>query len=215
MSSTAARQARCDMAVTPTKGNLINLKKSLALAENGYEMLDRRRNILVKEMMSLIDDASQIQEKINESYSLAYSALQKANVSMGITSVQNAAGESDDSVTLSYRSVMGVEIPTVHTDRDSAPLPNYTMHRSSPELDRAHLYFNEVKLLTAKLAQVENSVYRLAFAVKKTRKRANSLKNIVIPRFRTEIKQISDYLEEKEREEFSRLKVIKGRKRTY
>ncbi len=201
------------MATTPTKGNLLNLKKSLALAENGYDLLDRRRNILVKEMMSLIDDASEIQAKINESYSLAYSALQKANVSMGITSVQNTAGELDDSVYLTYRSVMGVEIPTVHTEQvGTAILPNYSMHQSSAELDSAYVYFNEVKLLTAKLAQVENSVYRLAFAVKKTRKRANSLKNIVIPRFRSEIKVISDYLEEKEREEFSRLKVIKGRK---
>ncbi len=202
------------MATTPTKGNLLNLKKSLALAENGYDLLDRRRNILVKEMMSLIDDASQIQAKINESYSLAYSALQKANVSMGITAVQNTAGELDDSVYLTYRSIMGVEIPTVHTDGEATPLPNYAMHQSSAELDRAYMYFNEVKLLTAKLAQVENSVYRLAFAVKKTRKRANSLKNIVIPRFRSEIKHITDYLEEKEREEFSRLKVIKSRKRT-
>ncbi len=201
------------MATTPTKGNLLNLKKSLALAENGYELLDRRRNILVKEMMSLIDDASEIQAKINESYSLAYSALQKANVSMGITAVQNTAGELDSSVYLTYRSVMGVEIPTVHTEEcGSVALPNYSMHQSGAELDSAYIYFNEVKLLTAKLAQVENSVYRLAFAVKKTRKRANSLKNIVIPRFKAEIKVISDYLEEKEREEFSRLKVIKGRK---
>ncbi len=201
------------MATTPTKGNLLNLKKSLALAENGYDLLDRRRNILVKEMMSLIDDASLIQAKINESYSLAYSALQKANVSMGITAVQSTAGELDDSVSVTYRSIMGVEIPTVHTDTSaSPPIPNYSMLQSGAELDTAFIYFNEVKQLTAKLAQVENSVYRLAFAVKKTRKRANSLKNIVIPRFKGEIKHITEYLEEKEREEFSRLKVIKGRK---
>ena len=79
-------------------------------------------------------------------------------------------------------------------------------------LDRAYERFNEVKRLTAELAEVENSVYRLADAIKKTQKRANALKNIMIPRFEETVKFITDALEEKEREEFSRLKVIKSQK---
>ena len=43
-----------------TKGNLMNTKKSLALAKNGYELLDRKRNILIREMMTLIDHATAI-----------------------------------------------------------------------------------------------------------------------------------------------------------
>ena len=66
--------------------------------------------------------------------------------------------------------------------------------------------------LTADLAEVENSVYRLADAIKKTQKRANALKNIMIPRFEENVKFVSDALEEKDREEFSRLKVIKAQK---
>ena len=66
-----------------------------------------------------------------------------------------------------------------------------------------------MKHLTAILAEVENSIYRLATAVKKTQSRANALKNIVIPKFQANAKYISDSLEEKEREEFSRMKVIK------
>ena len=72
--------------------------------------------------------------------------------------------------------------------------------------------FNRVKELTAELAEVENSVYRLADAIKKTQKRANALKNIMIPRFESTVKYITDALEEKDREEFSRLKVIKRQK---
>ena len=79
------------MAIAPTKGNLINLKKSLALAENGYELLDRKRNILVREMMRLIEDAEEIQRDIDESYEKAYKALQAANVSLGISAVRTAA----------------------------------------------------------------------------------------------------------------------------
>ena len=112
------------MAVAPTKGNLINLKKSLALAENGYELLDRKRNILVREMMRLIDDAEQIQNAIDESYALAYQALQAANVSLGITAVRNAAlVEEENSISLTYRSVMGVEIPRVDIKCDDVMFP--------------------------------------------------------------------------------------------
>ena len=201
------------MAVAPTKGNLINLKKSLALAENGYELLDRKRNILVREMMRLIDDAEEIQKAIDESYALAYRALQGANVSLGITAVRNAATvEEENSLSLTYRSVMGVEIPRVTMSCDAPNVPQYGMHNTNPSLDDAFINFNRVKILTARLAEIENSVYRLANAVKKTRKRANSLKNVVIPGFRSQIKIITEVLEEKEREEFSRLKVIKSRK---
>ena len=61
----------------PTKGNLMNTKKSLALAKNGYELLDRKRNILIREMMTLIDHANAIQQKIDDAYAEAYTALHK------------------------------------------------------------------------------------------------------------------------------------------
>ena len=68
--------------VFPTKGNLINLKKSLTLAKSGYDLLDRKRNILVREMMDLISSATEIQEKIDKTFATAYRALQNANITM-------------------------------------------------------------------------------------------------------------------------------------
>ena len=56
---------------------------------------------------------------------------------------------------------------------------------------------------------VENAAIRLATNIKKTQKRANALQNITIPRYEALTKEISEALEEKEREEFTRLKVIK------
>ena len=70
--------------VFPTKGNLMKLNKSLALARVGYDLLDRKRNILIRETMSLIDRAGSIQTEINESYINAYKALQTANIDLGI-----------------------------------------------------------------------------------------------------------------------------------
>lgn len=199
------------MSTAPTKGNLINLKKSLALAQTGYDLLDRKRNILLREMMTLIDSAQALQREINDTYAHAYSALQRANVSLGITTVQSAANvDIEQSLTLSYRSIMGVELPRVDIDESPELKPEYGLQTTNSALDKAFLYFNKIKLMTARLAESETSVYRLADAIKKTRKRANALKNIVIPRFQAEIKVISDMLDEKEREEFNRMKVIKN-----
>jgi len=104
-----------------------------------------------------------------------------------------------------------VELPMVDFEK-KLPEPRYGFSRTSSALDEAYEKFNEVKTLTAELAEVENDVYRLAVNVIKTKKRANALKNIIIPRYNEIVKYIQDYLEEKEREDFSRLKVIKSRK---
>lgn len=196
----------------PTKGNLITTKKSLELAKVGFELLDRKRNILIREMMTLIDRAAEIQDKIDITYSRAYLALQKANTTLGICEELAGTVPEDDTLALSYRSVMGVEIPIVSIDTpDKTDVP-FGLYGTNSVLDEAYLRFIEVKELTADLAEVENSVYRLADAIKKTQKRANALKNIMIPRFEETVKFITEALEEKDREEFSRLKVIKRQK---
>lgn len=200
------------MAVVPTKGNLIAAKKSLELSSLGYELLDRKRNILVREMMTLIDTASELQTRIDSTYNAAYTALRKANTTLGICQEIASTVPIDDGLEISYRSVMGVELPTVTLHEQPLSVP-FGLNTSNSMLDEAFLNFLEVKRMTAQLAEVENSVYRLAEAIKKTQKRANALKNILIPRFDEEVRFITDALEEKEREEFSRLKVIKLRKK--
>ena len=107
---------------------------------------------------------------------------------------------------------MGVELPTVRLSAPSEPEMTYDLYGTNSQLDNAYLCFHKVKLMTAKLAEVENSIYRLASAIKKTQSRANALKNIIIPNFEYSSKFITDALEEKEREEFSRQKVIKRQK---
>ncbi len=196
----------------PTKGNLMAYKKSLTLARTGYELLDKKRNILVREMMTLIDRAAEIQDKIDATYSKAYLALQKANIRMGYIDDIAKSVPEEDSLKLSYRSVMGVEIPIVTIDRCESPELVYGLQMTDPTIDEAYACFREVKRLTADLAEVENSVYRLADSIKKTQKRANALKNIMIPRFEQGVKFITEALDEKDREEFSRLKVIKAQK---
>ncbi len=197
----------------PTKGNLINAKKSLELSTLGYELLDKKRNILIREMMSLIDKAKSIQGKIDKAYDDAYLALETANITLGFCDEISRSVPEEESLTLSYRSVMGVEIPIVAIREKNGLDLDYGLYTTNSNLDLARQRFEEVKYLTAQLAEIENSVYRLAVAISTTQRRANALKNIMIPRFTDTVKYITDALDEKDREEFSRLKVIKRQKR--
>ena len=164
-------------------------------------------------MMTLIDQVNAIQEKIDKAYDEAYLALQTANVTNGFCEDISKAIPVEDGLHLDFRSVMGVEIPilTIDEPTDEKHI-YYGMMSTNSAVDKAHILFSKVKYLTVELAEIENSVYRLAEAIKKTQKRANALKNIMIPRFEETVKFISDALDEKDREEFSRLKVIKRTK---
>ncbi len=202
-----------DVTLFATKGNFIAAKNSLKLSKQGYDLLDKKRNILIKEMMSLIEKAQSIQGEIDEKYRAAYKSLQKSNITVGISEVEKISKctHIENGIDLKFRSVMGVEIPSIDYEEKKAST-EYDFFTTPPCLDAAFLKFNEVKNLTIQLAEIENSVYRLASNIKKTQKRANSLKNIMIPRYEKISSDIQSVLEEKEREEFTRLKVIKSNK---
>lgn len=198
----------------PTKGNLILAKNSLALASQGYVLMDKKRNILLRELMSLIDEAKGIQSEIDTTFTAAYAALQRANIELGINYVQEIAGSVpvERSIRIKTRSIMGTEIPLVQ--HEPAPLSlTYAYYSTRESLDQARANFEKVKELTIKLSMVENSAYRLAASIRKTQKRANALKNITIPTYQTLVTDITNSLEEKDREEFTRLKVIKRKKK--
>lgn len=196
----------------PTKGNLNAAKRSRALADNGYELMDRKRNILIREIMELMDEAEDLQERIDSTFSEAYASMRLAEISMGGSAQSGAnAVPIDDSFSIRFRSVMGVELPVVSAEPEEPYGPPYGLAFTSSDLDDAYFKFAEVKELIRELAETENCIYRLAYAIKKAQKRANALQNIVIPGLDSEIARISDALEEKEREEFVRLKVVKAR----
>ena len=197
----------------PTKGNLILAKNSLALASQGYVLMDKKRNILLRELMGLIDQAKDIQAEIDATFTSAYKALERANIELGINFVQEIATSMpvDDTIRIKTRSIMGTEIPLVQHD-PTPPALTYALYSTKESLDDARMQFEKVKELTIKLSMVENSAYRLAGSIRKTQKRANALKNITIPTYQNLVTNITNSLEEKDREEFTRLKVIKRMK---
>ncbi len=194
----------------PTKGNLLRLKERLKLAESGHTLLEKKRNVLMREMLSLIDEARDLQEKILDVFEKAYKSLQMTNLDLGmeyVDEIGRAVPEYKD-LDVRLRSVMGVEVPEVRMKWELKEIP-YGIYRSNSALDATYLSFIKVLQLIAKAAWIENTVYRLAYEIKKTRKRVNALENVVIPQLRSQIKYIQDVLEEVEREEFVRVKKMK------
>ncbi len=196
--------------LAPTKGNLMMVKNTLRLSKQGYEMLDKKRNILIREMMTLIEEAKEVEEKIEKTFAEAYKALEYANVIMGVNKIQSLARSAvpEDSVKVDLRSVMGVELPVVRIKKPDGR-PAYAFHGTSSALDEAGVKFGEVKMMTVRLTEIENAVYRLAMNIKKTQKRANALEDITIPLYENLSRELQNSLEEKEREEHTRLKIIK------
>ena len=197
--------------VFATKGNLIKAKQSLRQAQLGYELMDRKRNILIREMVALTDKAKELSGSLEKTFAEAYSALQSANIIDGVISQKSMGMPIDKSIELSHRSVMGIELPKVNGG-DPVPKLCYSLADTDSSFDKAYINFLKAKQTGLVLAEIENSVYRLSVAIRKSQKRANALKNILIPKYHDQVKFITEALEEKEREEFSRQKIIKATK---
>jgi V/A-type H+-transporting ATPase subunit D len=197
----------------PTKANLMMAQVALDFSKKGYELLDKKRNVLIREMMSFMDRAKVIQQRMREIFKEAYEALIMANITLGINEVYEVAESIPQATefTILTQSVMGVEIPQIKYEKREL-VPYYSFYHTNTALDIALKEFHQVKYLLYELAEIEDSVYKLATEIKRTQKRTNALKNIQIPKYKALVKTISEMLEEKEREDFFRLKVLKKKK---
>lgn len=200
------------MVMAPTKANLLKAKSLLGFSVKGFELLDKKRNVLIRELMGLMKRAEVLQAEITDAFKGAYTALQYANITMGSASIEEIAISIplEDSYDILKHSVMGVELPEIKYQKTMLEAP-YGFFRSNPSLDVAVRYFNQVKYLVYELSELETSVFKLAMEIKKTQKRANALEKIQIPKYKALTKQIEEALEEKEREDFFRLKKVKDK----
>lgn len=199
-----------DINAAPTKGNLMQIDKTLELSRNGHALMDRKRMILVNEIMTLAEEAKTIQGQMQEAYAKAYQFLSIATHENGILSLYEAATTvpESDNLSVRVRSVMGSEVPVL-SYKSPVMKPAYSLMDTTIAVDKARMAFQHVVELQVSLAQVENAAYRLAKNIQKTQKRVNALQNISIPQLEKTQRSIQDALEEKEREEFTRLKVVK------
>ncbi len=198
--------------LAPTKSNLIRTKDELKFAQLGYELLDQKRNILVLELLNLVDQASDFQEKVEKRLADAFSSLQDATLDMGRLRVQqlSRAVNMNCDINLKERRVMGVQLPVVETGFNEHP-PYYSPSETSFRIDGAMQGFKDAIELMGRLAELKISIMRLATEVKKTIRKVNALEKVAIPDLEETVDFIKNRLEENERDMFVLMKMVKQR----
>ncbi|MFP4344553.1 MAG: V-type ATP synthase subunit D [Anaerolineales bacterium] len=200
--------------VAPTRSNLLSIREDLELAREGFEILDRKREILTAELVAVAHDAGRLQERVWGRLSEAYRALEGAQLSMGRERLEWAALSVDETVEIELRphSIMGVVLPVL-TAHGAPPEIPYGLGDTSVLLDEVVADFRQVLDLVPQLAELMTTVWKLARELQKTRRRVNALQYIFIPQYEETIAYIESALEEREREEIFRLKRLKSQSR--
>lgn len=198
--------------VVPTKTNLMRLRRDLSFAQEGYDLLEQKRQILVVELMSLVDKAADAQEKVEKALAEAFKSQENAILAMGRNAVADVAPavnvESD--ITMKMRRLMGVNIPHVDVQiYDHAPY--FSLGETSVWVDETISHFKGLLQDLGKMAELRISLMRIADELRKTMRRVNALEKIAIPDYKESIKYIEETLEESEREMFATLKLVKER----
>jgi V/A-type H+-transporting ATPase subunit D len=202
--------ARLD--IPPTQSNLLQIEQDLEFAREGYEILDRKREVLTTELVRLAHDAGAFQQEMEELLASAYRALEDARMTMGQEHVEWAAlaVKRTVEVDIRYRSVMGVPLPSVEA-YDSLPEVPYSLGDTLATLDGAGEAFQEVAKQIPTFSELMTSVWRLARELRKTQRRVNALQHIFIPDYEDTVAFIESALEEREREEAFRVKQLKAK----
>lgn len=196
--------------IPPTRSNLLRMKQELKFAHEGYEILDRKREVLTTELIKMAHDAQVLQEEVWKLVAEAYRALEQAKLTMGQEHVKRAALALNKTVdvSLKFRGVMGVPIPMVEA-KGGPPETPYSLGDTKATLDKASTAFRKVLERIPELSELVTSVWRLAGELRKTQRRVNALQHIFIPEYEETVDFIKSALEEREREETFRLKWLK------
>jgi V/A-type H+-transporting ATPase subunit D len=197
--------------LSPTRINLIQTKETLNLAQSGRDILERKRDILLRELRHSIYDAEQTRNELVDLLLKAYNQLRAAKIASGSEIVENAAlGTSIEAdFLLDYRSIMGVTVPIVELKGAKEVKPDYGFGNTSVELDKAFKLFYRILDKIADLARAEGTTFQIANDVRRTQRRVNALNHVLIPSYGKTVSRIERVLEEREREEFVRMKRTK------
>jgi V/A-type H+-transporting ATPase subunit D len=196
----------------PTKTNLIAEKRNLALALQGYDLLEKKREILVIELLKRMDELDLLERDIHELTEKAYAHLRRTLLAVG----------RERALALSSRPVRSISLETKRIEVSGMSLPTIVVHAGSPELsysfmnsfavsDETVVEFSELLQKLAQAAGLRSIVWRLAREVKKTQRRVNALDKMVIPRSGDIVKFIESTLDERDRESLFAVKLLKRR----
>ena len=197
----------------PTKANLIAAKDQLNLLNTGLDILDKSRKALIGAHDSKIKQRDELNEEVNETIARVSKNFKKAMVTMGEAKLNDIASllPVDNSINLKESEFMQTKVYDIDFTPQKLSL-SYSFYETNETFDQAVLSFNELKSKILKLAELDTTINNLDRQIKKTSKKVNSLEKVQIPKLEDRIKEISSLIEEKEREEFSKTKMVKDRK---
>ncbi|MBM4017455.1 MAG: V-type ATP synthase subunit D [Planctomycetes bacterium] len=198
--------------VAPTKSSYLALRRQLAFAQEGYDLLEQKRQILVFELMSRLSRARQAERRAAGAMEGAFGALREALLDIGSEAIDRAAIAVLPGYKLHIddQALMGLRVPKVAVELEP-PSVHYGVGGTSARTDEALRRFTETLALLAELAEFENAVLRLALELRKTQRRCNALSKVFIPDYSETIGYILSSLEERERESFVILRMVKDR----
>lgn len=199
--------------VNPTRMELLKLKDREKLAVKGHGLLKEKRNALIMEFFNILERVKGSREEVEKKMAEAFEDLTTAQIVMGDLAVKKAAVSVKESVKVDIdsRSVMGVVVPILEAETAQRNMVErgYGFMDTSAKLDEAARKFEESITLILELAEIEKTIILLAEEIESTKRRVNALEHIIIPRVENTVKYIEMRLEEMERENFVRLKMIK------
>ena len=193
-----------------TRMELLALKNRMKLAERGHNLLREKRDSLIMEFFNIITEIKESREKVDQSLAEAFSALTQAKMIMGPARVIEFAYASkfEADLKISTRSMMGVRVPVLSVEQRSSELP-YSLSDSSTKFDVMSEKFKEALKAIVQLAEIESTVKRLALEIERTKRRVSALETVVIPRLDATVRFVKLALEERDREDFVRLKMVR------
>lgn len=196
-----------------SKANLIKAKDELKLLEVGLDILDKKRKALMNAHDSIIKERDGLNIKVNETMARVSHSFNKALASIGEEKLENLASliPIDNSISLKANKFMQTDMAKI-TFEDKKLTLSYSFYQTNALLDKALIDFNKLRSDIFKLAELDSAINNLEIEIRKANKKVNSLEKIQIPNKTDLIKNISQSLEEKEREEFSKTKIVKRNK---
>lgn len=180
------------------------------MSRNVYRILEDKREILIRQLDEFIEKASEARVQLDEPLMDAYKSMFDAYLTLGPVQTEAVASTTPDviSVSMKPRSVIGIQVPSLEIERRQVGL-TYGYSDTNSALDFASQKFRKIMEVICRAAELENAIFRLAEELKKTQRLINALEYVVIPRYQNAIKFISSTLEEREREDFTKLKIVK------
>ena len=199
--------------VSPTRMDLLDIRKKLILAEKGHKLLEEKRDALVEKFFGIIDKRNELLKELDTDFSNAFLSLIQAQMIMGEKKVEDISQltENIGEVDFENDNIMGVKIPKMNAEGLKTDVkPTYDFFDTCSKFDDTQKEFRKILDKLIQLSDLEGGIKSLAVEIEKTKRRVNVLENNLIPKLHSTRKYIEMQLEEREREDFFRRKRIKA-----